>query len=188
MVRERLRAEPRQDPHHRVRVRRHPYPQRVAAGPGRGQDVLRRAVHPGGHVLDRRVPAQHCRGAQRQHARQAVPDPARIPRIQHRREAFQQVPARRRSQRGSTADQLCQGILSGGRHGHARLDGQRGLPAEKRYRQSLVLAGAPLHSPQRHAQHQHRDAIAARTPQASLSVHGKRGFLLATRTQLSYAM
>ncbi len=131
-ARQRLRAQRREDPHHRLRMRRHPHPQRVLPGPGRGQHLLRRRVHPRGHVLHRGVPAQHRPGAQRQHRRQRVPDPARVPRITHRREALQQVPARRRRQRRGPAGKLPrglrrQGFRSGGGHGHGRLDGQRDL-------------------------------------------------------------
>jgi len=70
-------------------------------------------------------------------------------------------------------DLLC--FLSGGGHGHGRLDGQRGLPAEKRDEQSLVLAGTPLHSPQQHAQRTQRDETAANTPhRPSQSVQERR--------------
>lgn len=127
-----LRAQRGEDAHHGVRVRRHERPRRVPAGAGRGQDLLRRGVHPRGHVLRLRVPAQHRRRAQGQHARQRVPDPARVARIRDRREALQQVPARRRVQRGGTGGQLAEGFPGSGRHRHARLNGQRGLPVRRR--------------------------------------------------------
>jgi hypothetical protein len=74
MMRDALRAQRGEQPHHGLRVRRHPRAQRVPPGPGRGQHLLRGGVHPRGHVLDRGVPAQHRRRAQRQHAGKGVPD------------------------------------------------------------------------------------------------------------------
>ena len=56
MARQRLCAQPGEDPHHRLRVRRHAHPEGVPPGPARGQHLLRRGVHPRGHILDRRVP------------------------------------------------------------------------------------------------------------------------------------
>ena len=151
VMRQRLRAQSGEDPHHGVRVRRHADPQGVPAGPGRGQHLLRRGVHPGGHVLHRRVPAQHRRRAQRQHARQGMPDPARVPRIRDRREALQQVPADAARQRSGARGQLLQGFPSGSGHGHARLGGQRGLPGGEETSAIPCPSRGPAAPPQRHA-------------------------------------
>lgn len=115
-----------QDPDHGLRVRRHVDARRVAAGADSGQYLRRRVVHPGGHVLDGGIPAQHRRRAQGQHRRQGMPDPVRVPRVRDGREAVQQVPARCRGQRGGTGDQLPEGFFRGRRHGHATLNRQRG--------------------------------------------------------------
>jgi len=60
-----------------------------------------------------------------------VPHPARVPGIGHGCETFQQAPAAGRVQAGGMSGQLAQGGLRRGGHGHARLDGQRDLPAGK---------------------------------------------------------
>ena len=144
MMRDALRAQRSEDPHHGLRVRRQPRTQRVPPRPGRCQDLLRGGVHPRGHVLDRGVPAQHRRRAQRQHAGKGMPDPARVPRVRDRGEAFQQVPAGRCGQRGGAGGQLAQASGGGCGHGHAKLNGQRGLPAGTVTSAIPVLAGSPL--------------------------------------------
>ena len=128
MVSELLRAHSGEHPHDGVRVRRHADPQRAAAAP-RAASTCWRGAHPGGHVLQRAVPAQHRRRAQRQHRGQRC----RIPRgsrgsgtAAKHSSRFPPDAARRR--RHARRARPWPGSGAHGR-GHARLDGQRGLPA-----------------------------------------------------------
>ena len=75
-----------------------------------------------------------------------MPYPARVPRVRHRGETLQQVPAGRGAQAGGMRRELFHGQPGAHRRGHARLDGQRGLPAGMVTSALPVLAGTPVPS------------------------------------------
>ena len=84
----------------------------ASAGPGRGQHLLRRrvthAVTSSISVFPHSTAAAHSASTQGRECRTP-----RVPRIGHRREALQQVPAGRGPQRLGTAGQLAQGLTGG---------------------------------------------------------------------------
>ena len=174
MMRDALRAQRREDPHHGVRVRRHPRAQRVPPGPGRGQHLLRGGVHPRGHVLDRAcsrtapppctAPARRA-GSAGSRAGPAGPGPPRSTPAGSRRTPR---PARRRGQPARP------GLLQRQRARACETERATGPPGtEKRCQQSLVLAGTPLPSPQRHAQRPQRDATGTNPAALAVTVRAR---------------